>query len=263
MRIRSFSTAALAAVASCALVLPLSGCGLTDTQAWKSSRRFYYSHVNTPARLDLSEPGSLSEADSRLATRLMAVDAQLTDLERALEALGGPPDQAGVEALMRRFPWLSGLTLVDSSGTVMASLPPALLKQLDYTRLLELAPKESPRALRADVQDTPLGPEVLMARPFLNGSEMHSMLVATFDFRSLLPYVSTPGDLIVRSPDVLLWSGDLYYEETALGGVDWPELLRRKSYGTLTGKTGASGNMVWMVRYMGGLPLVFATPAAS
>lgn len=262
MRIRSFSMAALLAVTSCAFVLPLAGCGLTDTQAWKSSRRFYYSHVNTPAKLDLSEPGDLSEADSRLAARLMAVDAQLTDLERALEALGGPPDQAGVEALMRRFPWLSGLTLVDAGGTVMASLPPVPLKQLDFASLLEPDPKTSPRALRAAVQDTPLGPEMLMGRPFLNGSDMRSMLVASFDFRSLLPYVSSPGDLIVRSPDVLVWSGDLYYDETALGGTDWPELLRKKSHGAMTGKSGKTGSMVWMVRYVGGLPLVFATPAA-
>lgn len=262
MRMRFISTAALAAVASFGLVLPLAGCGLSDTQAWKSSRRFYYSHVNTPARLDLSEPASLSEADSRLAVRLMAVDGQLTGLERALEALGAAPDSAGVHDLLRRFPWLSGLTLVDATGSVLAAEPAASLKRLDYTPLLEAAPETSPRALRATVQDTPLGPEVLLARPFLAGSEVQSLLVASFDFRSLLPYVSSPGDLVVRSPEVLLWTGDLYYDDTPLAGTDWTALLARRSHGLLAPASGQSGSFVWLVRYLGGQALVFATPAA-
>ena len=145
MRIRFVSTAALAAVASFGLILPLSGCGLTDTQAWKSSRRFYYAHVNTPAKLDLSDPAGLSRADSRLASRLMAVDEQLTGLERALEALGTVPDQAAVDELLRRFPWLSGLTLTDAAGAVIAAEPAMSLKQLDSTPLLEPAPESTPR----------------------------------------------------------------------------------------------------------------------
>lgn len=262
MRMRFVSTAALAAVASFGLILPLSGCGLTDTQAWKSSRRFYYSHVNTPAKLDLSDPASLSEADSRLAVRLMAVDEQLTSLERALEALGSVPDQAGVNDLMRRFPWLSGLTLTDATGGVLAAEPAASLKQLDFSPLLEAAPEASPRALRASVQDTPLGPEVLLARPFLAGSELQALLVASFDFRSLLPYVATPGDLVVRTPDVLVWSGDLYYDDTPLAGTDWTVLLAKRSHGVLGSASGKSASFVWLARYLGGQPLVFATPAA-
>lgn len=262
MRIRFVSTAALAAVAAFALILPLGGCGLTDTQAWKSSRRFYYSHVNTPARLDLSDPAGLSEADSRLASRLMAVDEQLTSLERALEALGSAPDQAAVNELLRRFPWLSGLTLTDETGVVIAAEPAMSLKQLDYTPLLEPVPESSPRALRTTVQDTPLGPEVLVARPFLVGSELQALLVAAFDFRSLLPYVATPGDLVVRTPEVLIWSGDLSYEDTPLAGTDWNTLLAKRSHGTIGSTSDKSGSFVWLVRYLGGQPLVFATPAA-
>lgn len=262
VRIRFFSTAALAAVASLGLMFPLAGCGLTDTQAWKSSRRFYYSHINTPAKLDLEDPARLSSADSRLATRLMAVDEQLTGLERALEALGTTPDQAAVDGLLRRFPWLSGLTLTDATGSVLAAAPAISLKQLDFSPLLEPAPATSPRALRASVQDTPLGPEVLLARPFLAGSELRSLLVASFDFRSLLPYVSAPGDLVVRSPEVLVWSGDVYYDDTPLAGVNWTETLAKRSHGTLRAASGTTGTFVWLARYLGEVPLVFATPAA-
>lgn len=257
MRIRSFFRFALSAAGLSVLLFSLAGCGLTDTQAWKSSRRFYYSHVNTPAKLDLRESVRLSEADSRLATRLMAVDARLTALERALDALPAPPDAREADSLLRRFPWLSGLTMVDAWGNVLASVPSAPLKQLDYAPLLDPAPGTSARAVRASVQDTLLGPEVLVARPFLNGSELSSLLVATFDFRSLLPYVESPGDLLVRSPEVLLWSGDLFYDETPLAGVNWEEMLRRKSYGVLAGD--GTGPAVWLTRYVGAVPLVFAT----
>ena len=192
----------------------------------------------------------------------MAVDEQLTGLERALEALGTVPDQAAVDELLRRFPWLSGLTLTDAAGAVIAAEPAMSLKQLDYTPLLEPAPESTPRALRAAVQDTPLGPEVLVARPFLVGSELQALLVAAFDFRSLLPYVSTPGDLVVRTPEVLVWSGDLFYEDTPLAGTDWNALLAKRSHGIVEPASGESVSFVWLVRYLGGRPLVFATPAA-
>lgn len=255
MRIRPVSPAALA-LAALVLMPCLGGCSLTDTQAWKSTRRLYYTYVNTPETLDVSDPATLSENDSRLASRLMTVDAQLTSLEQALDALGSVPDSAAVSELLRRFPWLSGLTLVDPSGAILAAEPPISLKQLDFTPLLESPADASPRALRAVVQDTPLGPEVLVARPLLLGGELQALLVASFDFRSLLPYVSAPGDLVVRTTDILLWAGD---EAGALAEVDWSAQIAKRSHGVVRAD---SGSFVWLVRYMGGQPLVFATPAA-
>lgn len=257
VRIRIFSTAALAAVVSFALILPLSGCGVKDTQTFKSTRRLYYTYVNTPAKLDLEDPASLGNADRRLAARLMNIDAQLTALERSLDALSGAPDQAVADGLMRRFPWLSTLVMVDSFGNILASMPTIPLKNLQFEPLLEVAPKAGLRDLRVDVQDTPLGPEVLVARPFQSGGELKMLLVATFDFRALLPYVTMPDDLIVLTPDILLWSGDLYYSETSLAGVDWKGKLSKDSWGATSGP----GKMVWLTRYLGRVPLVFATPA--
>ena len=254
MRIRPVSPAALALAA--VIVMPcLGGCSLTDSQAWKSTRRFYYTYVNTPETLDVSDPATLPENESRLASRLMAVDGQLTSLEQALDALGMVPDSAAVGELLRRFPWLSGLTLVDPAGAILAAEPPISLKQLDFTPLLESPPDSSPRALRAVVQDTPLGPEVLVARPLLIGGELQALVVASFDFRSLLPYASAPGDLVVRTADIPLWSGG---EAGSLAGVDWSAEIAKRSRGVVRAE---SGSFVWLVRYMGGQPLVFATPA--
>jgi hypothetical protein len=108
------------------------------------------------------------------------------------------------------------------------------------------------------VQDTPLGPEIVLARPFLVDDQLQVLLVASFDFRALLPYVSSPGDLVVRSADTLLWCGDLDYSETPMAAVDWPSYLKENSHGELSDDHGA---MLWVSRYLGGKPLVFASKA--
>lgn len=249
-------------VCTCALFasvfVSLPGCStLTETTAWKTTSSFYYTHINRPVKLDLTSAEALPEGESKLASRLMALDWQLTGLERTLEALGGFPDQNTADMLLRRFPWLSGVTILDGDGNVFASVPSIQLKQLDYSPLLTVPPKSSPRALRACAQDTPLGPEIMLARPLMREAEPVGFFVATFDFRSLLPYADTAGDIVARAPGVTLWSGEHMYDETPLAAVNWDEVLRQRSYGEV-GKDGDA--MVWIVRYLGGMPLVIASP---
>ena len=88
--------------------------------------------------------------------------------------------------------------------------------------------------------------------------QLQLFLVATFDFRALLPYVSSPGDLVVRSADTLIWCGDVDYEASPMGKVEWSSLLKEESSGELSNE---SDSMVWVTRYLGGKPLVFATKA--
>jgi hypothetical protein len=249
-----------AAAVALFLVLPLSGCGIKDTHPFKTTRQFYYTHINRPAKLDLDSLPRLSGGDSRLSVRLMDIDAQLASLERTLEALSAPLDQSVVDNLLRLFPWLSNLILIDPRGGVLASIPPSPVKRLDFGPLVEPSSLGTLRDLRVSVQETAMGPEILVARPFLQKSEVQALLVATFDFRALLPYVETPGDLIVFAPDVLFWSGDLYYSENIPAGIDWRELLSKQSYGAVQG---GAGRTVWLVRYLGDVALVFATPAGD
>lgn len=246
------------AVSVCVLAL-LSGCStLTETRAWKTTSGLYYTYVNRPVKLNLASAEALPEGESRLASRLMAVDWQITELERTLEALGGMPDQNTADMLLRRFPWLSGVTVLDGDANVFASVPSLHLKPLDYTPLLTVPPKSSPRALRACVQDTPLGPEIMLARPIMREAEAVGFLVVTFDFRALLPYADAAADIVARASDITLWSGDRMYDETPLAGVDWEAELSRRSFGQVGEGDQA---MVWIVRYLGGMPLVIAGPA--
>jgi hypothetical protein len=255
-----FPAPAVAVAASLLLVLPLSGCGIKDTRAFRNTRQFYYTHVNRPAKLNLNSLPRLSGADSRLSLRVMGIDAQLTSLERTLEALSAPPDQAAADNLLRLFPWLSNLILIDPYGRVLASIPPSPMKRLTFDALLEPSLGGTPRDLRVAAQETSLGPEILVARPFLQKTEVQALLVATFDFRSLLPYVEVPDDLLVFTPDILFWSGDLYYSETIPDGTDWAESLRKQSYGTVQSKTAKT---IWLARYLGDVALVFATPVGE
>ena len=238
-----------------ALVLALPGCSHVEGY-YKDSKKFYYKHINRPSTVDITDRTTLETSESALVQRMMAFDNELTKLEKALDAFATPPDAQGAATLLRRFPWLSGLAMVAPDGTLGAAIPSVPLKQLDYTPLLEPAPKALPRALRSFVQDTPLGPEIVVARPFLEEDQLQVLLVASFDFRALLPFVSSPGDLVVRSADTLIWSGDIDYNASPMGKVDWPALLKEESYGELSNENGA---MLWVTRYLGGRPLVFAT----
>ncbi len=239
------------------LSLPaLSGCTQMKG-AYKETKTFYHTHINRPSTLNTEERTVLEKPQRDLVQSIMPIDEELTRLEKALDALATPPDAEAAANFLRRFPWLSGLSMVAPDGTLGASIPGTPLKPLDYTPLLELAPKALPRDLRASIQDTPLGPEILIARPFLQEDQLQLLLVATFDFRALLPFASSPGDFIVRSGDVLIWSGDMDYASTPLASINWTEYLKEHSDGILTNE---NGSMMWISRYIGGKPVVFAAP---
>ena len=240
-----------------AIALALPGCSYVEGY-YKDSKKFYYTHINRPEHVDIADRTVLENSERTLVQRMMVLDNELVKLEKALDAFATPPDGKAAAALLRRFPWLSGLAMVAPDGTLGASIPPVPLKQLDYAPLLETAPKALPRDLRSFVQDTPLGPEIAVARPFLEEDQLQVLLVATFDFRALLPFVSSPGDLIVRSPEVLIWSGDAMYDETPLAKIDWTTHLKEHSHGEISNENGA---MLWVARYIGGKPLIFATKA--
>lgn len=238
------------------LTLTLFGCTQMKS-AYKTTKNFYHTHINRPASLNTEDRTVLENPQSALVQRIMPIDEELTKLEKALDALASPPDGEAAANFLRRFPWLSGLAMVAPDGTLGASIPSVPLKQLNYAPLLELAPKALPRDLRASVQDTPLGPEILLARPFLQEDQLQVLLVASFDLRALLPFSASPGDFIVRSADVLIWSGDIDYAATPLASINWEEYLKEHSDGVLDNK---NGSMLWISRYLGGKPLVFASP---
>ncbi len=232
----------------------LTGCSaheITDSGAWKSSKEFYYGYINTPVTLDLSDPGSLSAANRALVQRMMDVDIQLADLERALDALPPSPDSNSLGAIMQRLPWLTGVHLLRPDGSIMISVPPVQMKQVDFEVLLEAGEKQAPRALRSAIQETPLGAEILVGRPIYQGPDMIALVAASFDWSSLMNYTRTPADVLVRTPDTVLWNqAGLNFPE-----ANWANALKSSSYGQV-------GSSTWVVRYLGAMPLIFAAQAS-
>ncbi len=244
------------------LVLPVLLCasvsGCTQAHnAYKSTKNFYHTHINRPEKLKMdTDEVLLEDPEQQLVKRVMPIDEELSKLEKALDAMASPPDAEAAGAFLGRFPWLTGLYMVAPDGTLGASVPGAPLKQLDFSPLLTIQPKTLPRDLRSSVQDSPFGPEILIARPFLQEDNLVVLLVAAFDFRALLPFTAAPGDLIVRSADTLLWSGDIDYATTPLADIDWKKHLETHTDGIISKD---KKSMLWVTRHIAETPIVFAT----
>ena len=166
----------VAAVSGC--VGLMGGCDTSAHEVWKGTKKLYAEYLNPPASVDYEDKGALSEAESRLALRMLGIDQQLEQLERFLENQDKPPTRDVVSLFFMRFPWLSGLAAVDAYGEVLAQEPSVPMKPLDFTLIPEADSQNgSSRGLRVCVQDTPLGPEIFMGMPIYEHSELRGFLV--------------------------------------------------------------------------------------
>lgn len=238
--------------------LLLSGCASGSIEgSWKSTKSFYYTHINTPASINYAEKGDLAEDEAALSRRMKGIENQLSGLERVMENSDRAPSPEAVSALLGRFPWLSGVVLLDVSGEVVAQQPMPM-KSLDFKPMLELTGRGGDtRGLRGYVQNTPLGPEVAVGIPVYRNAEMMGLFIAYFDMRALLNYGEEPGDLVIVSPDAPLWAGRFVLDSTPMAGQDWRELSRSNSVGTVSN---ATGQFLWLTRYIGAYPLIFSVP---
>lgn len=241
--------------------LLLSGCASGSIEGgWKSTKSFYYSHINTPANINYDDKGDLAEDESALSRRMNGMENQLRSLERVMLNSDRAPSPETVSAMLGRFPWLSGVLLLDVSGEVVAQQPMPM-KTLDFKPMLELTGRGNDlRGLRGFVQDSPLGPEVALGIPVYRNAEMLGLFIAHFDMRALLRYGEEAGDLVIVSPDVPLWSGRYVFDSTPLSGQDWKSLSAGNSVGKVSND---NGEFLWLSRYIGAYPLIFSVPTSG
>ena len=240
--------------------VPLCGCSMNE--AWDktvaTTQSLYSTYLNPPASVDYTDKGDVHDYQKILAGRMKGVELQLTTLERYMRSADKPPSNESVIAVREKFPWLSGVVAVDSNGEILAQEPPYEMKQLDFTKLLQRHDSTSmSRTLIGSIQNTLLGPECILAVPIYHNSDFLGLYVVHFDIRSLLLGTMDAPELVIASPDVVLWPGKYVYPETPLAGIDWKNLLVDEVYGIVRNERGA---FCWMVRYLGGEPLIFATP---
>ena len=223
--------------------------------AWKTTKDLWYSYVSVPAKVDYSEKGDLSPRAMALSTCMMGIDVELSRFERTMMNADRAPTREWLDKLFADYPWVSGFAGVKYDGTLLGHEPGPSLKNLDFIPLLYEDKKQNSRALRGYVQQSPLGPEVMLAAPLYDGMDFLGVVVAHFDMRALSKFSSSPEDLVILSPSALLWPGKYDFAATPLAGVDWDTAARKSTSGTCTNDR---GSFYYQVRYLGNLPLIFA-----
>ncbi len=242
------------------LLLPACNAYQPTKNVWKTTKNLWYTYMSPPSSIDYEEKGTLSPRALALTHSMMGIDVELTRLERTMLNADKPPTRDWLASFQSSFPWVNGFAGVKYDGTILGQEPATPIKQLDYIPLLYEDKKQNSHALRADVQNTPLGPEVLIAAPLYDGTDFLGIVVANFDMRSLMQYSKTPQDVIILAPQGLLWPGKYEYAATPLAGVNWEQAVTKSTAGTCTN---ASGTFYYNVRFLGNLPLVFAVPESG
>jgi len=235
-------------------VLALStGCSSNQSvkNAWKGTKNIWYSYVNVPASIDYDDKGKMPEYETLFSKAMMGIDVQLQALERTMQNADKPPTPEWLNAFFTQFPWIDGITGLNGEGGVVGEAG-HVEKALDFSPLLENDPKQNLHALRAYVQDSDRGPEVLLAVPLYDGPDFLGIVAAYFEMRSLMRYSDAPESLIITSPGGLLWAGA---SAGTLPNADWGAMLRKNTNGSISD---GSGTYQWVSRYLGNYPLIFA-----
>lgn len=221
---------------------------------WKSTKTYYNEYLNTPAELNLdNKTGNLRDYQLYMGEAITDIVQQLQLLCRILDDSDRGINDEWVMQLFARVPWIAGVAVLDGEGNVMARQPEYSLKEFDAKPLLTEVPGQRRSALRAYVQNNPLGAEIYLGKPVYIDNELKNMVVVHFDMRPLLARSAHPDQLVVTTPDTLIWSGGV----AAPSGVDWAKLLK----GNVTGKVGdGQGEFFWVCSYFANLPLVYAVP---
>jgi hypothetical protein len=240
-------------------LLAFSACeanqGLKDF--WKDTKGYYFKYLNTPATFELTDtsvhPGYMLE----LGADMSVIDEELRQLTRVMDDSDRGPDEEWAAAVFRRFPWLAGLAILDGDGSVTARIPEYSLKEFDAQPLLQEDKKQRRSSLRAYVQQSPLGPEIYLAKPVYMGDELRAMVVAHFDLRALLALHRNAADVIVVASDTVLWPGIYDIDQTPIPRADWNNIVSGGVSGTLGNEHGV---FYWCYSYFANLPIIYALP---
>ena len=240
---------------SCSFIF--SGCSTSQTakDAWKYTKRQYYSYVNTPATIDMDDVGSSEDYQLALSEHIMEVDRRIELLISKMENSDINPDQRWVMSMVSEFPWLSGVALVDENGQVISTYPPEAMKPFDATPLLEEDPKQSLTSLRSYLQDTPLGPEVYIGKPVYTDGAFRGLVVSHFDPSVLIQDCPVDSSQIaIVCPQGPIWTGSGI--SASLSSNDWSSELSRRT-------SGYYNDVYWTTRYFGNMPVVYGISTSA
>ncbi|MDR2892379.1 MAG: PDC sensor domain-containing protein [Deltaproteobacteria bacterium] len=241
-------------------LLGLAACEPNQTvnNVWKDTKAYYREYLNTSAVLELQDISEYQDYLLTLGSGMAEIDEELRQLSRVLDDSDRGTDTAWALAVLKRFPWLSGLAILDADGAILARVPEYSLKEFDASPLLEEDPKQRRSNLRAYVQQSPLGPEIYLGKPVYVANEQRAVVLVHFDMRALLARHRKAAELVLATPQVMLWPGIYDIEATPLTTADWPSLVKNNVIGTLSN---ANGTFYWSYSFLANLPIIYAIPS--
>lgn len=238
----------------CILVLALSGCD-TARNLWGQTTDLYETYIDPKPEIDLQRRDGVSRQEKRLAMLFSVMDQQLELLLRTMAPQDSFPSPAWFDKVSGRYPWLTATLAVDAQGAILARRPEIPIKTVQVAALLDREWSIMERGLQGFVQDTPLGPEFIVAGPFFRDGEWQGLLVAHFDPRSLISQVEDADDLVLFTPGQLMWSGLDPETTRALIDAPWEDILKSRVQGRWSS---GEALFVWISRPIGALQMIYA-----
>lgn len=223
--------------------------------AWDKTTDVYETYIDPKPEIDLELDPDLSRREEELAKQFSVMDQELELLLRTLTPQDSFPSPAWAQDLQRRFPWLTALLAVDTRGEPLASYPETPLKPILTAPLLDREWSIMNRRLQGFVQETPLGPELIIAGPFFRDGAWQGLLAAHFDPRSLISLAPNPDNLVLLTPGTLIWSGLDETAALALKNAPWEDILKTEVQGRWSSE---SRTFAWISRPIGDFRLIYA-----
>lgn len=234
-------------------ILLMAGCS-TTRNVWDSTTEVYDTYVDPKPEIDLDRGPGLSRKEQVLAVQFSQLDQPLEQALRTLAPQDRFPSEEWMSNFQTRFPWMTAIMAVNTQGEMLAQHPQISLKPIDTTPLLAHEWSMFERGLQGFVQDTPLGPEVIIAGPFFRDGNWQGLLVAHFDPRRLVEFSTNPDQLTLLTADELLWSGVNPEVTQEIRDAPWSQILRSDIQGQRSTQSGA---YAWMARPIGALHLIY------
>lgn len=252
------------AISLCALLaacVMLSGCetmGKTWDDTWSASKGYYKEYINPDPSVDLQKV-DYSSSEEKLAALFTPVDRPMGELARYLNRKDSFPGDKWIEELFVTFPWINGCVVSTLDGEVVLRRPEAAMKPLNIQPFVDMGETLGDRRLRSYVDMTPFGPEVYLATAMYKANDLVGFITVHFDPRSLLKRSVNQEQLIVLTPESVVWAGSESSSVEELLAEPWEEILKDDVSGTVD-KDGRE--FVWMSRYLGDKQLLYLTEKA-
>lgn len=245
----------------------LSGCGAigpsweTGVSSMRSTMKDTKELINPAPVIDVNRYKWENPNQEKLALLFSPVDARIMALTRYVTSIDYRPDEAWMNALLTRFPWVDGVIVADENGEILMRKPPVPLKRFSEPLVFESIWRET--LVKTVVDYTALGPELYFGMPNFEGADFKGLHVVSFDPRVLFSFCPEPEQLVIIDPRAQkLWTST---ETPPAGAVEltnlpWIEIMKEKIHGTVMA---GEKQYTWLARFIGRDLFVFATESAN